>query len=160
GLEPVQPLERPGGGDHPALVHDGHGRQAVAAADLEVVGIMGRGHLDRAGAELGGDVRVGHHRDAPAGRRRLDLPAGRAGGAGGVGGGGGGGGGEHGSRAGGGDHDRVRAVPVPDEDQLSVLVDVLHLDVGQRGEAARAPVDDPFRAVDETVVVQALEDGL
>jgi len=37
---------------------------------------------------------------------------------------------------------------------------VVDLDVGQRGEAARAPVDDPLGAVDQPVVVEALEDRL
>ena len=159
GLEPVQALERPGHGDHAALVHDGQARQVVAAADLEVVGVVGRGHLDRAGAELGVDVRVGHHRDAAAGQRQLDVPADQVGVAGIVGVDRDRGVAQHGLRPGRGDHDRVLAVPVPDGGELPVLVVVLHLDVGQRGEAARAPVDDPFRAVDEAVVVQALEDG-
>jgi hypothetical protein len=34
---------------------------------------------------------------------------------------------------------------------------VLDLDVGQRGQAARTPVDDPLGAVDETLVEQQLE---
>ena len=67
---------------------------------------------------------------------------------------------EHGLGPGGGDHDRVVAVPVPDRDQFAVLVAVVHLDVGQRGKAARAPVDDPLGPVDEPVVEQALEHGL
>ena len=67
---------------------------------------------------------------------------------------------EHGLRPGGGDHDRVVAVAVPDRDQFAVLVAVVHLDVGQRGQAARAPVDDPLGPVDQAVVVQPLEDGL
>ena len=37
---------------------------------------------------------------------------------------------------------------------------MLDLDVGQRGQAARAPVDDALGAVDQAVVVQPLEDGL
>ena len=52
------------------------------------------------------------------------------------------------------------AVPVPDRDQFAVGVGVVHLDVGQRGQAARAPVDDPLGPVDEAVVVEPLEDRL
>jgi hypothetical protein len=37
----------------------------VPAADLEVIGVVRRGDLDRAGAELRVDVLVGHHRDLP-----------------------------------------------------------------------------------------------
>src|SRR5690606_29150422 len=48
----------------------------------------------------------------------------------------------------------------PDVDELALVLGVGDLDVGQRGEAARAPVDDPLRAVDEPVVEEALEDRL
>ena len=160
GLEPVQALERARRGDDAALVHDGQAGQAVAAADLEVVRVVRRGDLDRAGAELRVHVRVGDHRDAPAGQRQLDLAADQVGvplvvgvhrhrGVA-----------EHGLGPGGGDHDRVGAVAVAERDQLAVGVAVVHLDVGQRGQAARAPVDDPLGPVDEAVVVKPLEDRL
>ena len=74
-LEPVQALERSGRSDHAALVQHGEGRQVVAAADLEVVRVVGRGDLHRAGAELRVHVRVGHDRDAPAGQRQFHLAA-------------------------------------------------------------------------------------
>ena len=41
-LEAIEPLERPGHGDHAALVHDDQRGQAVALADLEVVRVVGR----------------------------------------------------------------------------------------------------------------------
>ena len=56
--------------------------------------------------------------------------------------------------------DRRVAVAVADGDQLAGLVGVVDLDVRQRGEVARAPVDDPFGAVDQAVVVEPLEDRL
>ena len=111
GLEPVQALERAVRGDHAVLVQDGEAGQVVAAADLEVVRVVGRGHLDRAGAERGVHVLVGHDRDAPAGQRQLHRLAdqvrvarvvrvhrdrGVA---------------EHGLGPGGGDHDRVVTRP-------------------------------------------------
>ena len=110
-LEPVEPLEGPVRGDHAALVHDRHGRQRVAAADLEVVGVVRRGDLDRAGAERRVDVLVGDDRDPAAGERQLDLRAdqvrvalvGGVDGHGGVA--------EHGLRPGGGDHDRSSPSP-------------------------------------------------
>ena len=47
-----------------ALVHDRRHRQVVAAADLEVVRVVRRRHLHRAGAEGRVDVLVGDDRDA------------------------------------------------------------------------------------------------
>ena len=67
---------------------------------------------------------------------------------------------EHRLGPGGGDHDRVVAVAVADRDQLALVVGVLDLDVGERGQAARAPVDDALGAVDQPVVVEPLEDRL
>ena len=65
GLEAVQALEGAVDGDDAVLVHDRRAtRQVVALADLEVVRVVRRGHLDGAGAELGVDVRVGDDRDA------------------------------------------------------------------------------------------------
>ena len=54
----------------------------------------------------------------------------------------------------------VVAVAVPDRDELPLVVGVLDLDVGQRRQAARAPVDDPLRPVDQPVLVKPLEHGL
>ena len=54
----------------------------------------------------------------------------------------------------------VVAVAVADGDELALVLAVLDLDVGQRGQAARAPVDDALGAVDQPVVVEPLEDGL
>ena len=110
GLEPVQALERAVRGDHAVLVHDGHAGQVVAAADLEVVRVVSRGHLDRAGAERRVDVVVGDDRDAAAGERQLDRLADQAGVARVVGVHRDGGVAQHGLGAGGGDHDRVLAV--------------------------------------------------
>ena len=54
----------------------------------------------------------------------------------------------------------VLAVAVADRDQLALVVAVIDLDVGQRGQAARAPVDDPLGPVDQLVVEEPLEDRL
>ena len=67
---------------------------------------------------------------------------------------------EHRLGPGGGHDDRRVAVAVADRDQLARLVRVVDLDVRQRGEVARAPVDDPLGAVDQIVVVEPLEDRL
>ncbi len=147
-------------GDHRVLVHHRDVRQAVALADLEVVRVVGRGHLDGAGAELRVDVLVGDDRDPAAGERQLDLGADqvpvalvvRVDGDRGVT--------QHRLGAGGGDDDGVLALAVADRDQLAVVVLVLHLDVRDGGQAARAPVDDALGAVDQLVVEELLEDGL
>ena len=160
GLEPVQAEERPVRGDDGAVVHDRQAGQVVTAADLEVVRVVRGGHLHRAGAEFRVHVRVGHHRDPAARQREVKLPADqvavprvvRVHGHRGVA--------EHGLHPGGGDHDRVLAVAIADGHKLAVVVGVIDLDVGQRGQAARAPVDDPVRPVDEAVVEEPLEDGL
>ena len=160
GLEPVQALERPVHGDHAALVQHGQAGQVVAAADLEVVGVVGRGDLDRAGAEGRVDVLVGDDRDAAAGERQLHGLADQVLVALVVGVHGHRGVAEHGLGPGGGDHDRVVPVPVADRDQFALVVAVVDLDVGQRGQAARAPVDDPLGPVDQAFVEQPLEDRL
>ena len=68
---------------------------------------------------------------------------------------------EHGLGPGGGDHDGlVTVATVADRGELALVVAVVDLDVGQRGQAARAPVDDAFGPVDQAVVVQLLEDRL
>ena len=133
----------------------------MPAADLEVVRVVRGCHLDRAGAELGIDVVVGDNGDAATGEGKLDLGADevcvtlvvgmhRDGGVA-----------EHRLGTGGRDDDAVLRVvnaAVPDRDKLALVLAVLDLDVGQRSQAARAPVDDALGAVDETVVVQPLED--
>ena len=45
----------------------------MALPDLEVVGVVGRGDLDQAGAELAVDVGVGDDRDEAVGQRQLDA---------------------------------------------------------------------------------------
>ena len=75
GLEPVQPLEGPGRGDDAPVVEHGDRGQPVALADLEVVRVVRRRHLDRAGAEARVDVVVGDDRDPASGQRQLHLAA-------------------------------------------------------------------------------------
>ena len=67
---------------------------------------------------------------------------------------------EHRLGAGRRDDEAVLALAVADGDELAVVVLVLDLDVGERRQAARAPVDDALGAVDQPVVVEPLEDGL
>ncbi len=160
GLQPVQALEGAVGGDDRVLVHDGEVRQVVALADLEVVRVVRRGHLDGAGAELRVDVLVRDDRDAAAGERQLDLGADEVLVALVLGVDGDGRVTQHRLGAGGRDDDGRAALAVADRDELALVVLVLDLDVGDRGQAAGAPVDDALGAVDQLVVVELLEDGL
>ena len=65
-LEAIQAIEnRSGVGNLGLGVHDVRHRQAVPQPDLEVVGIVGRGDLDRAGTEFGVDVLVGDDDQLP-----------------------------------------------------------------------------------------------
>jgi hypothetical protein len=130
GLEPVQALEGTVRGDHAVLIEHGDARQAVAAADLEVVRVVGRGHLDRTRAERGIYVLVGHDRDAPAGQWQLDRLADQVRVARVVGVHRDRGVAQHGLGPGRGDHDRVIAIAIPDRDEFAVVVAVVNLDVG------------------------------
>ena len=100
-------------------------------ADLEVVRVVRRRHLDRAGAEGRIDVLVGDDRDRPVGQRQRDLGADqvlvplvvgmhRHGGVA-----------EHRLGAGGGHDDRRVTVAVADRDQLAVVLGVVDLDVAR-----------------------------
>ena len=59
--------------DAPVGVHDDQRRQAVALAHLEVVGVVRRRHLHRAGAERRVDQRVGDDRNRPVHQRQDDA---------------------------------------------------------------------------------------
>ena len=133
----------------------------VAQADLEVVGVVGRGDLHRAGAELHVAVFVGDdgylfiHDGQDDGLADLVLIAGvfRMHGHGGVA--------QHGLGAGGGHDDKAFAVGVgiAQVPQVAGFVLVVDLDVGDGGLAVGAPVDDAHAAVDEALFVQ-LHEGL
>ncbi len=157
------PGEGPGGLVHRAVqVHHERHREAVPAADLEVVGIVGRGHLHRPGAERRIHRLVRDNRNLPihnrqphrlademrvAGVLRVDRHSGVA---------------QHRLRPRRGDDhylavlaalDRVGEVP---ERRLLLAVD--HLEIRQRRHAPRAPGDDPLPPVDQPLVVEVLED--
>ncbi len=158
--EPVEPGIAAGRLVHHALVvHHLEPGQVVAQADLVVVAVVRRGDLERAGAELALDVVVEDDRDGAAGERQADADLGqvlvafvvRVDRHRGVA--------EHGLRPGGGHHHRARAIGIGVADVVELAVGgvVLDLVVGQRGVAARAPVDDVVALVDEAFLVQADE---
>ena len=162
GVETVEPGEgTAGSGDRPLLVEHRDGRKAGPLGDLEVGGVVGRGDLDRAGAELGVHRLVGDDRDLPPNQREAQKAADhppvtlvvgmhRHGGVP-----------QHRLGPGGGHFHPALAFNegVLDVDQLPGDVLVLHLDVAEGGAAARTPVDDPPAPVDDPLLVQADEDG-
>ena len=117
------------------------------AADLEVVRVVGRGDLDRAGAERRVDVVVGDDGDAAADERQLDGLADQAGVAGIVRVHRDGGVAEHGlGRVVATTMDSIRLVfantAVADRGELALVVAVVDLDVGEPVRHSRAPVDE------------------
>ena len=136
-------------------------RQVVPPADLEVVRVVRRGHLDRAGAERRVDVVVGDDRDAPAGQRQLDLACRSGAGS---------------ARRRGARRRRCRRAssrpgwwrrrstssPSPYRiETSSPSSSVCSTSMSESAvQAARAPVDDPLGPVDQAVVEQPLEDRL
>ena len=165
GLEAVHAVvPGTGVGDVTGLVDDLGHLEVVAAPHLEVVRVVRRGDLHHAGAELRVNVVVGddgHRLAFDEGVRQfgtdevgVTLVLGVHG-DGDVA--------QHGLHSGGGDV-RVRAlsvdVPVAQGDQLTLVVGVDDLDVGDSGAQHRGPVDQTLRAVDQTAVEELLEDGL
>ena len=131
----------------------------MAKADLKVVGVVCRGHLNSARAEADLAVFVAHdgnfavHNGQDAGLAdqvlellvlRVDRNARIA---------------HHRLRTGGGDDDIAAAVGerVTDIPEVARLVDILDLRVGERCQAVRAPVDDTAALVDQTLIVEFAE---
>ena len=131
--------------------------QIVAAADLEIVEVMGRRHLDRARALLRVGVAIADNWQTAADQGqdgvapdqveiarvlRMDRHATVA---------------EHGLRAGGGDGDEgigsalQRVFEIP---QLAVDLALFDLQVGNRGLQFGVPVDQPLVAIDQPLVVK------
>ena len=142
-------------------------RQAVALADLEVVEVMRRRHLHRARAFLGIGMLVADDRN-PAPDQRQDhmladqMPVavvlgidGNAGVA------------EHRLGARGCDRDEARWIfraeglaldwiaQIP---EAALDLDLLHFEIGDRGEQLRVPVDQPFVLVDQPLAMELDED--
>jgi hypothetical protein len=146
---------------HGAVAGHDHDRgQAVALADQKIVGIVGGGDLDRAGAERRVDTRVGDNRNLAPDEGQLDpspdhppvaLVVGvhRHGGVA-----------QHGFGAGSGDRDRAAAAAqrIANGGQGAPRLLAVHLLVGERGLAARTPMDDVIAAIDEPLLVQGDED--
>ena len=134
--------------------------QIVAQTHLKVVGVVGGGHLDAAGAEVHLGVIVSDNGNFLIHQGQndhlahdvlvalvvgVDAHAGVA---------------QHGLGT-GGCHDHLTGAVsqrVADVPQMTGLVHILHLGVGQGGDAVGTPVDNAAALVDQTLFVQGDED--
>ena len=148
--------------DHRVLIEDIDLRQVVGLTHSVIVGVVGRGDLDKTGAKVGvdmpifkdGDLAIDDgeldgltHKGGLLGVFRGDSHARVA---------------EHGLGARGGDDDVVLAVDrlgqrVAQVPQVALLVLVLGLVVRDGGGAVGAPVYDALAAIDQAVVVPVAE---
>ncbi len=135
-------------------------RQALALGHLEVVEVVGGRDLHRPGALLGVGVLVAHDGDQTAGERQSDLAADQGLVAlilgmdrhGSVA--------EHGLWPRGGDHDVLVVGPIDGIAQaphVTLDLDVLDLQVRDRGLQFRMPVHQPLVAIDQALLVQGDE---
>ena len=163
-VEPAEALRHAVVGERGARGKDHDQRQMVPQRDLVVVEIVSRRDLDAARAEGRIDEGIGDHRDVALGERQAHPPPDEgavtlvlgmhrhrriA---------------QQGLRPGGRHHHVTAAAGegVAQVPQLAVLLLCLHLQVRQRGEQHRVPVDQAFAAVDEPRGVQLhehLDDG-
>ena len=148
--------------DHRVLVEDVDLRQVVSLTHGIVVGVVGRGDLNEAGAKVGVDMPILKDRDLTVDDRQHDGLAHEGGLLGVLRGDGDARVAEHGLGARGGDDDVVLAVDrlgqrVAQVPQMALLVLILGLVVRDGGGAVGAPVDDALAAVDQAVVVPVAE---
>ena len=149
--------------DHRVLIEDVDLRQVVGLTHGIVVGVVGRGDLNEAGAKVGVDMPILKDRDLTVDDRQHDGLAHEGGLLGVLRGDGDARVAEHGLGARGGDDDVVLAVDrlgqrVAQVPQVALLVLVLGLVVRDGGGAVGAPVDDALAAVDQAVVVPVAKD--
>ena len=138
-------------------------RQVVGLTHGVIVGVVGRGDLDEAGAKVGVDMPILKDGDLAVDDGELDGLTHEGGLLGVLRGDGDARVAEHGLGARGGDDDVVLAVDrlgqrVAQVPQVALLVLILGLVVRDGGGAVGAPVDDALAAVNQTVVVPVAED--
>src|SRR5581483_12015535 len=141
---------------------EGYPGESMPFGSLEVVEVMSWRDLDGARAEFPIDqYRVPNDRNRTVGQRKLCLLPDQPVVALVFGMDGDGGVAQHrlGPRGGDGQGGaRIIRQRIEDVVHLASDVFVLDFDVGQRGEAAGAPVDEPLASINETVLVKADED--
>ena len=140
----------------PCAVDDDDLLQPVFFPELEVDGVVRRGHLDRARAEVALDALVGDDRDGAVPERQddaltVEVPVALV-----IGMDGQGRVPEHGLRPRRGhDHGLLRPFDrVADVPELAAQVLVLDFDIGKDGPAVRTAVDEEVIAVDQTLVIE------
>ncbi len=148
--------------DSAVIGDDADNIQLVAHADLKVIGVVGGGHLHRAGAEADLAVIVAHDRDLPVhdGQDALfanemsELFVLRVDGHAGIA--------HHGLRTGGGDHQIAAAVGqgIADVPHMAGLLGIFHLRVREGGGAVGAPVDDAGALINIALLIQVDKDLL
>ena len=141
------------------VVEDADNLEIVPQADLKVVRVVRRGHLDRAGAEADLAVLIAHDRNFAVHDRQdagladevleflvlgVDGDAGVA---------------HHGLGARRRDNDVAAAIAerIADIPEMAGLVNVFDLRVRERRHAVRAPVDNAAALVDEALVIKLAE---
>ena len=149
--------------DHRVLVEDVNLRQVVSLTHGVIIGVVGRGNLNEAGAKVGVNVPILKDRDLAVDDREHDGFTHEGGLLGILRGDGNARVAEHSLGARGGDDDVVLAVDrlgqrVAQVPQVALIVLVLGLVVRDSGGAVGAPVDDALAAVDQAVVVPVAED--
>ena len=165
GLEAIQARKAACRFVHAAVLgHHRDQRQVVALANREVVGVVGGGHLDAAGAKLDVHVVVGDDRDLAPHQGQCEGLAHQLGIAGVLG--------IHchgrvtqqGFGAGGGDFEVGAAIGgctaterIAEVPEVAVYLLHLHLQITHRRARGRAPVHQVFAAVDQALLVQAVE---
>src|SRR3990170_8972346 len=133
----------------------------MAPADLEIVEVMGRRDLHRAGAFLGIGIFVGDDRDAAADQRQDHILADEMLVALVVGMNGNGGVAEHGLGPGGGDDDELAGPPLDGIAQMPEMplgLDLLDLEIGNGGQELGVPIDQALVLVDQAGTVEVDED--
>ena len=146
--------------DVAAVVHHVDRGQMMPLAEREVVGIVRRRHLHRAGAELAAHPLVENDGDLAVHQRQAQLFAVQMQVALVLGMNGNGHVAEHGLGARRGDRHKLAGIfAVRAEDrvanlpQMALLLLVDHFEIADRGLAARAPVDDVCAAIDQPLLV-------
>ena len=145
------------------LVEDVDLRKVVGLTHGVIVGIVGRGDLNKAGAKVGVDMPILKDGDLAVDDGELNGLTHKGGLLGILRGDGNACVAEHGLGARGSDDDVVLAVDrlgqrVAQVPQVALLVLILGLVVRDGGGAVGAPVDDALAAVDQAVVVPVAED--
>ena len=149
--------------DHRVLVEDVDLWQVVGLTHGVIVGVVGRGDLDKAGTKVGVDMPILEDGDLTVDDGEFDGLTHKGGLLGVLRGDGDACVAEHGLGARGGDDDVVLAVDrlgqrVAQVPQVALLVLILGLVVRDGSGAVGAPVDDTLATVDQAVVVPVAED--